>query len=164
MKNVSTIILLLITGQFSQGQGLTAKDFYHHLGKAITAISSDSIILTTVEYGCLGSQITWRAQIKPIGDMIKVDFYSQRSKDITKPSAELVMVLDTTFTVEKSIIRKKLREEITEVKSRPIFIEASFEISILQGTSAKEFLFRRGEGLYYLLRFNKSWTTYFTKI
>lgn len=163
MKKIGFIVLLLCIGQFSTGQELPAKDFYLHFEKAITTIKSDSITLTAVEYGCLGSQINWNAKIKNIGDLIRIDFYSQRPKDRTKTSSDPETVLDTTFTVERSILKKNLEVEITEIKSRPVFIEASFKISLFQGTSNKEFTFRRGEGLYYLLRFNKSWTSYFAK-
>ena len=161
MKKIGFIILLLCTGQFSKGQELPAKDFYLHLGRAISIIKSDSISLTAIEYGCLGSQINWSANIKSIGSLIKVDFYSQRSKDRTKPSAEFETMLITSFTVERSILKKNLEAEITKIKTRPIFIEAGFKISINQGNSKKEFTFRRGEGLYYLLRFNKTYESYF---
>ena len=161
MKKIGFIILLLCTGQFSIGQELPAKDFYLHLGRAISIIKSDSISLTAIEYGCLGSQINWSANIKSIGNLIKVDFYSQRSKDRTKPSAEFETMLITSFTVERSILKKNLEAEITKIKTRPIFIEAGFKISINQGNSKKEFTFRRGEGLYYLLRFNKTYESYF---
>ena len=161
MKKIVFILLLLCTGQFSIGQELPAKDFYLHFGKVISTIKSDSISLTAIEYGCLGSQINWSANIKSIGKLIKIDFYSQRSMDRTKPSAELETMLITSFTIERSILKKNLEAEITKIKTRPIFIEAGFKISINQGNSKKEFTFKRGEGLYYLLRYNKTYESYF---
>ena len=163
MRKISLIILLLCTVQFSKGQEPQAKDFYVNLGKDIETLDSDSIILTTINYGCLGSKVNWSAKFKMIDNMVRIDFYSERPKDRTKILSELETVLDTTFTVEKSVFKKNFEAEITEIKSRPVLIEANFKISLNQGASIKEFTFRRGEGLYYLLRFNKTWTTYFAK-
>ena len=164
MKKIGFILLLIFTGQFSNGQELPAKEFYLHLGKIIPTIKSDSVKLTVIDYGCLGSQINWSAKIKNIGNLTRVSFYSQRPKDRTNPSSELETLLDTTFTVETSILKKNMEEEITQIKSRPVFIEASFKIILNQGNLNKEFAFRRGEGLYYLLRYNKTWESYFHRI
>ena len=161
MKKIGFILLILFTGQFSKGQELPDKDFYLHFGKAISTIKSDSITLTLIEYGCLGSQINWSANIKSIGNLIKVDFYTQKSRDITNPSAKLETMLDTSFTVERNMLKKNLEAEITKIKTRPVFIETSFKNSLNHGNSKKEFTFRRGEGLYYLLRYNKTYESYF---
>ena len=161
MKKIGFILFLLFTGQFSKGKELPAKDFYLHFSKAISTIKSDLITLTVIEYGCLGSQINWSANIKSIGNLIKVDFYAQKSRDLTNPSAKLETILDTSFTVKKNTLKKDLEAEITKIKTRPVIIEASFKILVSQGNSKKEFTFRRGEGLYYLLRCNKTYETYF---
>ena len=163
MRKISLIILLLCTVQFSKGQEPQAKDFYVNLGKDIETLDSASIILTTINYGCLGSKVNWSAKFKMIDNLVRIDFYSERPKDRTNLLSELETVLDTTITVEKSVLKKNFEAEITEIKSRPVWLEANFKISLNQGTSMKEFTFRRGEGLYYLLRFNKTWTTYFAK-
>ena len=161
MKIIGFIPLLPCTKQSSKGQEPPAKDFYLHFGKVISTIKSDSITLTKVKYGCLGGQINWSTNIKSIGNSIKVDFYSQRSKDRTKPSAELETMLITCFTVERKILKKNLEAEITKIKTRPVFIEAGFKFSLNQGNLKKEFTFRRGEGLYYLLRHNQIYESYF---
>lgn len=164
MKKIGFILLLLFAGQFSQGQELLAKEFYLHLGKAISTIKSDSVKLTVIDYGCLGSQINWSAKIKNIGNLTRVSFYSQKIKDTATISSELETVLDTTFTVETSILKKNLKAEIMQIKSRPVFIEGSFKIILNKANLNREFAFRRGEGLYYLLRYNKTWESYFRKI
>ncbi|MEJ7694664.1 hypothetical protein [Daejeonella sp.] len=161
MKRIAFVFLLLFTGQFSQGQELPAKDFYLHLEKVIPTIKSHSIALTVINYGCLGSQTKWSAKFTNIGNLIRVDFFSQTPKDRMNPSSELKTLLDTTFTVERRILQQDLESEITKIKTRPVFIEANFKISLDQGTSNKEFTFRRGEGLYYLLRYNKTLESYF---
>ncbi len=163
MKKICFIFFLLCAWQFSQGQDLTAKDFYQHLGKVLPTNQSDSIILEVTEYGCLGSQINYAVKIKESDGLITVDFYSQRLKERLALSSKLETVLDTTFTIERSILKKNLEAEITQIKSRPVFIEASFKIILNQGNSSKEFTLRRGEGLCYLLRFNKSYESYFTR-
>jgi hypothetical protein len=80
MKKIGFILLLVFTGQFSKGQEIPAKEFFLHLGKVIPTIISDSITLTVIDYGCLGSQINWSAKIKNIGNLIRVKFYSQRPR------------------------------------------------------------------------------------
>ena len=155
------IIFLLFLGYFSNAQEPKAKEFYKYLEKNIPEIESDSITLTIINYGCLGSQSNSSAKITSIGKLIKVSYYHQRPKDLNKhfTEYEYETVLDTTFTVERIILKKNLKEEITQIKSRPIFIEANFKITINQKNSNKEFQFRRGDGLYDLLRYNKIWKT-----
>lgn len=151
------IIFLLFLGQFSNAQEPKAKEFYKYLEKIIPEIESDSLTLTIIEYGCLGSQINSSAKITNIGKLIKVNYYHQRPKDLNKyyKEYEYETVLDTTFTVERDILKKNLKEEITQIKSRPIFIEANFKITVNQKNSNKEFQFKRGDGLYNILRYNK---------
>jgi hypothetical protein len=164
MKKILILILLFLV-HFSNAQEPKAKEFYNYLEKNIPTIESDSITLTIVDYGCLGSQSNSSAKITNIGKLIKVSYYHQRPKDINKPISEFEYetVLDTTFTVERNILKKNLLQEITEIKSRPIYIEANFEITFNQKSSNKEFKFRRGDGLYYLLRYNKNMESYFRR-
>jgi hypothetical protein len=163
MKQITFILLILFTGQSSQGQELPAKYFYTHLGNIISTTQPDSITLIVTEYGCLGSQINSSAKIKNKGNVIEVDFYYQRPKDRTKISSEYETLLDTSYTVEKSVFKNNLKAEINSIETRPIFIEASFKIALIQGNSNEEFRFRRGEGLYYLLRFNRTWESRFNR-
>jgi len=157
------VIFLLFLAQFSNAQEPKAEEFYKYLEKIIPTIKTDSVTLTMVEFGCLGSQINSSAKITNIGKLIRVSHYHQKAKDINNPLTEYETVLDTTFTIERSIFKKNLQEEITEIKSRPLFGEASFKITLNEKKSNKEFIFRRGEGLYYLLRYNKTWKSYFSK-
>jgi hypothetical protein len=161
MKQIALILLVLFSRQSSQGQEPSAKDFYIHLGNVISTTQSDSITMTVIEYGCLGSQINSSAKIKNRGNVIDVEFYHQRPKDRTKISSEYETVLDTSYTVEKSVFNNNLKTEINSIKTRPVFIQASFKIALNQGNSNKEFTFQRGEGLYYLLRFNRTWESRF---
>ena len=160
MKKYLTLFLLFL-GHFSNAQERKAKEFYKYLEKSIPKIESDSIILTIVEYGCLGSQINSSAKITNIGKLLKVNYYHQRPKDLNKyyTEYEYETVLDTSFTVERDILKRNLKEEITQIKSRPFFIEANFKITVNQKNSNKEFQFRRGDGLSNLLRYNKIWKT-----
>lgn len=163
MKKIGFIIILLCISYFSKAQELAAKDFYLHLEKAISSI--DSITLTITNYGCLGSQSNMKAKIEKTDNLLKISFYRQRGNSWANSltNLETELILDTTFTVEKSIFKKNLSAEIIEIQSRPVLIEANFTISIAQGNSSKEFTFRRGEGLYYMLRYNKTWALYFAK-
>ena len=159
MKTICLLILLFCIAQFSKGQEPQAKDFYQYLTKEID-INSGSIILKTINYGCLGSKTSWTAKIKSVGEFVRIDFYKGLN-NTANSSDKLNMLLDTSFTVKKSILKENLKAEINDVKLRPVFIEASFNILLNDGDSEKEFRFRRGEGLYYLLRYNKKWNTYF---
>jgi hypothetical protein len=160
MKKILTIILLSLAN-FSNAQEQKAKEFYNYLEKTIPTTKSDSITLTIVEYGCLGSKINSSAKITNIGKLIKVDFYHQKPKNVNNPLSEYETVLDTIFTVEKNIFKKNLQDEIRGINSKRVLVEASFKISLNQKSSNKEFKFRRGEGLYYLLRYNKSYESYY---
>ncbi|ALI99106.1 hypothetical protein [Rufibacter tibetensis] len=163
MKKLFSILVLLCSGFVSLGQELGATEFYRHLIKAIEDGGSDSITLTTINYGCLGSQINWTANLKKEGKLVKVDFYSQKRKDAANPSSELETTLDTTLTVEKSTLKKRLEVEVSEIVSRPVFIEGSFKITVHKGGSNKEFQFSRGEGLSYILRYNETFGSYLNK-
>lgn len=151
------ILILLFVSHFSNAQEPKAKEFYNYLEKIIPKVESDSITLTIVNYGCLGSQSNSSVKITNIGKLIKVNYYHQRPKDLNKyfTEYEYETVLDTTFTVERNILKKNLKEEITQIKSRPVYIEANFKIIINQKNSNKEFQFKRGDGLYDLFRYNK---------
>jgi hypothetical protein len=161
MKKVLIVILLFIA-HFSNAQEPQAKEFFNYLEKNIPKLESDSITLTIVQYDCLGGQFISSAKITNIGKLIKVDYYHQKPKDVNKPESEYEYetVLDTTFTVERNILKKNLHDEITGINSNRILVEASFQIILNQKSSNKEFKFRRGEGLYYLLRYNKSYESY----
>jgi hypothetical protein len=158
MKTICLLILLFCIAQFSKGQEPQAKDFYQNLAKAID-IDSGSITLKTINYGCLGSKTSWTVKIKSIGEVVRIDFYKELKN--TANSFDKLDILDTSFTVKKSVLKENLKAEINEIKTRPVFIEASFNILLNYGDSEKEFRFRRGEGLYYLFRYNKKWNTYF---
>ncbi|RRN76807.1 hypothetical protein EIM50_22800, partial [Pseudoxanthomonas sp. SGD-10] len=74
MKKVAAITILLCTGLTVKGQDLqrvTAKDFYLHLRKVIKKGATDSIKLEVFEYGCLGSESRWKADIIKIDEMVK---------------------------------------------------------------------------------------------
>jgi hypothetical protein len=95
--------------------------------------------------------------------LIKVDYYHQKLKDLNKPLSEYETVLDTTFTVERNILKKNLYDEIKGINSKRVLVEASYKITLNQKSSNKEFKFRRGEVLYYLLRYNKSYESYYRR-
>ena len=164
MKKI-LIVLLIFIAHFSNAQEPQAKEFYNYLEKNIPTIESDSITLTIVQYDCLGGQFNSSAKITKIGKLIKVNYYHQKPKDINKPISEIEYekVLDTTFTVERNILKKNLHDEITGINSKRVLVEASFKITLNQKSSNKEFKFRRGEGLYYLFRYNKSYESYYLR-
>jgi len=155
------ILFLLFLGHFSNAQEAKAKEFYNYLEKIIPKVESDSITLTIVNYGCLGSQSNSSVKITNIGKLINVNYYHQRPKDLNKyyTEYEYETVLDTSFTVGRDNLKRNLKEEITQIKSRPVFIEANFKITVNQKNSNKEFQFKRGDGLYDLFRYNKIWKT-----
>ncbi len=157
------ILILLFIAHFSNAQEPKAEEFYSYLEKIIPTVESDSITLTIVQYDCLGSQFNSSAKITNIGKLIKVDYYHQKPKDVNKLLSEYETVLDTTFTVERNILKKNLHDEITGINSKRILVEASFKITLNQKSSTKDFKFRRGEGLYYLLRYNKSYESYYRR-
>jgi len=164
VKQLVLIILFLFASLISYGQESDPRDFYLHIVKVIEANKDDIIQVNAEKYGCVGSSIKWNALIssKP-SNFYKIDFYSEKLRDTRDISSGYQNVLDTSFVVTKTYLLTLLKQEEKDLRTRPVLIEASYKFIIKQEDTKKEFLIRKGEGLYYLLRFNKSWISYFSK-
>lgn len=163
MKTIGLLIILVCKGQFLKAQEQQAKDFYEYLVKSIEKADTNSILIKTINYGCLGSKTNWNAKISINGDLLTINFYSERFKDVKNLQLGFKTVLDTTFNVKGYVLKHSLEVEINEIKTRPIFLEGSYKISIYQGDYIKEFRFKRGDGLYSLLRLNKPLPKYLAR-
>ncbi len=157
------LMLLLIVFSFSltvKGQDDYSDKFYNYLKSTLLKNDSYPINLSIINYGCLGEQTRWNVNLKNKNGNIEVSFYSEKPTEIrnfTKTESHL----DTVFNVSKTELVKKIEFEKTDLLSNRVIIEGSYSISINYNESAKEFITRRAEGLFYILRYNKSWKEYF---
>lgn len=146
----------------SIGQNGSERDFYTYLQTQITQASAknDTIVIIEETKACFGS--AWKAIIKPESDFTTVVFYIDKTAEvITETTTNLYQtIVDTAFTLPTSTLLDNLESEIKNLKSTLLISYTTTEYLIRRGDTKRRFKLEKGQGLYYWLRFNKSWTQY----
>ncbi len=164
VSRIGTILTLCIVTVVTNAQEPKAVAFYSEFTKRLPASKADSITLKVINYGCLGSKIIWNVKLKKVGKLISVAFYSPPPRNLDVFPVDDRMKLDTSFMVETDVLKQNLIGEFEPSKSKRFIMEGSFGISLVQRNVNKEFKnFKRGEGLYYILRFNKTYEDFFRR-
>lgn len=162
MTRLLLLIAFVSTVTSSFGQKETEKDFYTFLQTQIKTVTTkqDTIVIVEETKACFGS--TWKAVLKPQNNYTTVTFYVDKSvKDITDTSTSLLQTeVDTSFTVLTKTLIDNLASEIKYLKNNLVISHTTQQYLVEQGDIKKRFKLEKGQGLYYWLRFNKSWTAY----
>lgn len=162
VDRVGIAIFLSVISVSAKGQEPNAVAFYKEFAKFLPATKADSITLKVINYGCLGSQIIWNVKLKKADNAISVEFYSPPPRNLDVFIVDNRMKLDTSYLLAAEVLKQNLIGEYTDLNSKRFLMEGSYEISLLRRGVNKRFeFFRRGEGLYYILRFNKTYEEFF---
>lgn len=161
---IGVALLLSVVSVLGKAQEPNAITFYTEFAKFIPSTNADSVTLKVINCGCLGSKIIWTVKLKKVDKLISVAFYSPPPRNWGDTNIDNHLRLDTTFLVDRHILKQNLMEEFAPSKSKRFLMEGSFDISIVRRNVNKEFKnFKRGEGLYYILRFNKTYEDFFRR-
>lgn len=161
-----TRLLLLIALSFSVtlsfGQKENESAFYTFLQTQIKEASNkkDSIVIIEETKACFGS--TWKAVLKPDQNFTTVTFIVDK---VTGTTADTSMnlfqsIVDTAFSLPTKTLLDNFESEIKYLKNNVVISYTKTEYLIQQGENKRKFKLEKGQGLYYWLRYNKSWTTY----
>lgn len=162
VNRIGIAILLSVVSVSAKAQEPNAVTFYTEFAKLIPSTNADSVTLKVTNYGCLGSKIIWTVKLKKVGKLISVAFYSPPPRNLDVFTVDDSMKLDTSYMLPAEVLKRNLIGEYTDRNSKRFLMEGSFEISLLRRGVSKRFeLFRRGEGLLYILRFNKTYEEFF---
>jgi hypothetical protein len=155
-------IAFIFSVTLSYGQKAKAKDFYNFLQTQIRKATAkqDTIIIVEESKACFGS--TWKAVLKPQNNYTTITFYVDKSiGDITDTSTSLLKtIVDTSFSVQTQTLLENLEGEIKYLKNHLVVSYTTQEYFVEQGDVKRKFKLKKGQGVYYWLRFNKSWTQY----
>lgn len=150
----------LITASYAQKE--IEIDFYTFLQAQIKEAvnNQDSVIINEETKACFGS--TWKAVLKPKNKYTTITFYVDRiAGTITDTSGNLFRIIaDTSFTLQTMALLDNLDSEVTYLKNNLVISYTTTEYIIQQAGNKRKFKLEKGQGLYYWLRFNKSWTEY----
>ena len=156
------IISFIFSATLSFGQKENEENFYNFLQTQIkTAVTNqDTIVIVEETKACFGS--TWKAILKPQSNYTTVTFYVDKSVgNITDTSTSLLQtIVDTSFSVLTKTLLDNLESEVKYLKSHLVISYTTQEYFVEQGEIKRKFKLEKGQGLYYWLRFNKSWTQY----
>lgn len=162
MTRLFLIIAFIFSATPSFAQKKNEKYFYTFLQTQIREVitKQDSIVIIEETKACFGS--TWKAVLKPQNGYISVIFYVDRIVGaITDTSTSLFQpIVDTSFSLQAQTLLDNLDSEIGYLKNHLVISDRTTEYLIHKGDDKKRFKLEKGQGLYYWLRFNKSWTTY----
>ena len=156
------IIAFLFSVTLSFGQKENEKDFYTFLQtqikKAIT--KQDSVVIIEETKACFGS--TWKAVLKSQNNYTTVTFYVDKIVGTVNDTSTSFFqtIVDTSFSLQTKALLDNLDSEIKYLKNHLLISYTTTEYVIQQGATKRGFKLEKGQGLYYLLRFNKSWTAY----
>jgi len=162
MSRLFFIIAFVFSVTRSFGQKENEKDFYIFLQTQIkdAVTKQDSVVIIEETKACCGS--TWKAVLKPQNTYTTVTFYVDKIVGtITDTSTNLFQpIVDTSFSLPTQALLDNLDSEIEYLKNHLIISYTTTEYLIQQGDDKRGFKLEKGQGLYYWLRFNKSWTAY----
>lgn len=162
MLRLFLIIGFVFTVMLSYGQKANEKDFYTFLQIQIkeAVTNQDSVVIVEETKACFGS--TWKAVLKPQINSTTVTFYVDKIVGtITDTSTSLFQtIVDTSFSLQTKELLDNLESEIKYLKTHLVISYTTQEYLIQQGDIKRGFKLEKGQGLYYWLRFNKSWTAY----
>ena len=162
MTRLSLLVVFVFVVKLSFGQNENEKDFYTFLQSQIkvATIKQDTIIIVEETKACFGS--TWKAVLKPQSNYTTVTFYVNKIVgDISDTSMGLLeTIIDTSFSVQTKTLLENFEIEMKYLKNNLVVSYTTQEYFVKQGDIKRRFKLGKGQGLYYWLRFNKSWTQY----
>ena len=165
MTRLLLLISFTILATHTFGQTVSERNFYTYLQTKIKEASAkkDTIVIIEETKACFGS--TWKAVLKPEGDFTNVVFYIDKANEsIEDTTMELFQtVVDTTFSLPTKTLVNNLASEIKYLQDNLVITYSTTEYLIRQKGKEKKFKLDKGQGLYYWLRFNKSWTAYLSE-
>jgi hypothetical protein len=157
-KLILTLFLILCISVISRAQTIAStNEFYTYLNSVLKDKNNTFIQLLGTNYGAMGSKFSWEAKFKKNKKNIEIQYNSQ------KPSEDdsIVMTLDTTFVTTQKKLIENFKTEITAVESRPVYFEEIVKVVLTTEHSNKEFILKRADGLFFLLRYEKSFEEYY---
>lgn len=164
MTRLFTTILFLSFTACSFAQSDSEQKFYTSLQKAIrtAALKGDSVEVTETSKVCFGS--SWKAVIQPKRDSSTVTFYADRVSGTLSDSTipQISTMEDTSFSLPTATLLRNLEREKQYLQTNMVISYNSIHYLVQQGKTARQYTLEKGQGLYYLLRFNKSWSSYVT--
>lgn len=162
MTRLLFFIAFVFSATLSFGQKGNEENFYTFLQTQIkTAVTKhDTIAIVEETKACFGS--TWKAVLKPQNNYTTITFYVDKSVgNITDTSTSFVQtIIDTSFSVVTKTLLTNLESEVKYLKNNFVISHTTQEYVIEQADIKRRFRLEKGQGLYYWLRFNKSWTEY----
>lgn len=152
MKKIAFTLFLTFSALFSiKAQNNSVSEFYSFLNNILENNKNHTIELLMTNYGCLGSQIHSEAKLIKRKNKIEIQYFDLNSKNLIEKK------LDTTFIVSRKKFTQNLKNEINLFDSRVVYLEATYKIIVNTDKSKNEFMLKKADGLYYLLRFNRSY-------
>ncbi|TAL48672.1 MAG: hypothetical protein EPN92_03370 [Chitinophagaceae bacterium] len=146
----------------SFGQKEKENNFYTFLQNQIkeAVIKKDSVIVIEETKACFGS--TWKAVVKPESNYTTVTFYVDKAIGVINDTSTNIFqtIVDTSFSLQTKTLLDNLDSEIKYLRSNLVISYTTTEYLIRQGDTQRKFKLQKGQGLYYWLRFNKSWANY----
>lgn len=162
MTRLFLIIAFVFSVTLSFGQKENEKDFYTFLQTQIkeAVTNQDSVVIIEETKACFGS--TWKAVLKSQNNYTTVTFYIDKIiGTVNDTSTSLFQtIVDTSFSLQTKALLDNLDSEIKYLKNHLVISHATTEYLIQQGDTKRGFKLEKGQGLYYWLRYNKSWTAY----
>ena len=162
MTRLFLIIAFVFSVTLSFGQKENEKDFYTFLQSQIkeAITKQDTVVIIEKTKACFGS--TWKAVLKPQSNYTTITFYVDKVVGtITDTSTSLFQtIVDTSFSLQTKSLLDNLESEIKYLSNHLVISYTTTEYLIQQDDTKREFKLEKGQGLYYWLRFNKSWAAY----
>jgi hypothetical protein len=162
MTRLLFFIAFVFSATLSFGQKRNEDNFYTFLQTQIkTAVTKhDTIVIAEETKVCLGS--TWKAVLKPKNNYTTITFYVDKNVgSIMDTSTSFIQtIVDTSFSVVTNTLLENLESEIKYLKNNLVISYTTQEYVFEQGDIKRRFKLEKGQGLYYWLRFNKSWKEY----
>lgn len=162
MTRLFLIILFVFSATLSFGQKENEKDFYTFLQTQIkeAVTKQDSIVIIEETKACFGS--TWKAILKPKGNFTTVTFYVNKMMESFADTSTNILqtIVDTSFTLQTKMLLDNLENEIKYLINHIVISYTTTEYLIQKDGKKRKFKLEKGQGLYYWLRYNKSWMAY----
>lgn len=160
MKKLLFVLFLIFSVLITaKAQNSSVIEFYTYLNTILENDKNKTIELLMNNYGCLGSNIYSEAKLIQKKSKIEIQYYSLiqdlNSKDLFEKK------LDTTFVVSKKALIQNFKNEMKLFDSRVVYLEATYKFIVKTANSESEFMLIKADGLYYLLRFNKTFEVQF---
>ena len=159
MNRLFILSLLFFLSMHLFGQSTSEQSFYTYLQTQLkqALVSGDSIIVT--ENSRAGN--IWKAVIKQNNTECIITFLSDKFFNNSSPdSFPVYTTVDTSFIIPTKTLLNNFEIEKMYLKNKLIISYTSQDFSVNRKKINKRFHLQKGQGLYYWLRFNKSWEDY----